>query len=90
MYNVLALNSVLKRFNYIQLLLLNYVHYNTTQFIIGLMESYGIFVLQLITDVCRNYKPVISSLMTYHKACSKNNTTGATSGAGTAFSCWGT
>ena len=29
--------------------------------------------------------PVLSSFMTYHRVCSKSNTLGATSGAGTVY-----
>jgi hypothetical protein len=38
-----------------------------------------------IGSVCRNHNPVLSSFMTYHRVCKKNNTTGATCGAGTAY-----
>ena len=34
---------------------------------------------------CRNQKPNLSSFMTYHRVCNSNSTTGATSGAGTAY-----
>ena len=37
-----------------------------------------------ICSVCHNHNPVLSSFMTYHWICNKCNTTGATSGAGTA------
>jgi hypothetical protein len=36
-------------------------------------------------NVCRNIIPVISSFMICHRACKKNNTTGATCGAETAY-----
>jgi len=42
-------------------------------------------VIRLLCSVYCNHKPVISSLMTYHRVCSKSNTTGATSGAETAY-----
>jgi len=37
-----------------------------------------------ICFVCPNHNPVLSSFMTYHRACNKSNKTGATCGAGTA------
>jgi len=42
-------------------------------------------VIRLFCSVYCNHKPVISSLITYHQVCSNSNTTGATSGAGTAY-----
>ena len=39
---------------------------------------------QILCSVCRNHNPVLSSLVTYQWECNKSNTTGATSGAGTA------
>jgi len=38
-----------------------------------------------ICYVCRSHNPVLSSFMNYHRVCNKSNTTGATSGAGTAY-----
>ena len=35
--------------------------------------------------VYRNHNPVLISFMTYHRVCSKSNTTGATYGAGTDY-----
>ena len=35
--------------------------------------------------VGRNHNPVLSSFMTYHMVCNKNNTTDATCGAGSAY-----
>ena len=37
-----------------------------------------------ICSTCREHFPVLSSFMTYHRVCNYINTTGATSGAGTA------
>ena len=36
-------------------------------------------------DTCHKHLPVLSSFITYHRVCNKINTTGATSGAGTAY-----
>ena len=36
------------------------------------------------TFVSTNHKPILSSFMTYHQVCDKNNTTSATRGAVTA------
>jgi hypothetical protein len=51
--------------------------------------------MTLVTAIChkwpricstyRKHFPVLSSIMTYHRVCNKINTTGATSGAGTAY-----
>ena len=38
-----------------------------------------------ICSVCRNHNPVLSSIITYHLVCNKNNTTGATTGKGTVY-----
>jgi hypothetical protein len=38
-----------------------------------------------ICSVCRNQNPVLSAFMTYHWVYKMSNTTGATSGAGTAY-----
>ena len=38
-----------------------------------------------ICSVCRKHFPVLSSYMIYHRVCNYINTTGATSGAGTAY-----
>ena len=35
--------------------------------------------------ICRNPNPVLSSVITYHIACKKSNTTGASRGAGTIY-----
>ena len=37
------------------------------------------------SSVCRDHYAVLSSLMTYDRVCNNNNSTGATSGAGTAY-----
>jgi hypothetical protein len=40
----------------------------------------------MICSDCRSHNPVLSSIITYHHhVCNKSNTTGATSGAGTAI-----
>ena len=39
----------------------------------------------LICSTCRNHFPVLSSFMTYFRVCNWINTTGTTSGAGTAY-----
>jgi hypothetical protein len=51
-----------------------------------LVNRYGVSVSQMtqICSVCRNYNPVLSSFMTYHRDCNKSNTTRATCGAWTA------
>jgi ribosome biogenesis protein Nip4 len=36
-------------------------------------------------STCRKHFPVLSSFMTYHRVCNWNNTSGATSGARTAY-----
>jgi hypothetical protein len=36
--------------------------------------------LPRICSVCRNYYPVLSSFITYHRICNKSNTTGASCG----------
>ena len=63
----------------------------TTLWIILILVLFFVFrkviypnILPLYT-VCRNHNPVISSFMTYHLICNKSNTTGATSGTGTAY-----
>jgi hypothetical protein len=38
-----------------------------------------------ICSTCRKHFPVLSSFMTYHRVCNYINTTGAASGAGTAY-----
>jgi len=38
-----------------------------------------------ICSVCRNHNPVSSSFITFHRVCNVSNTTGATSGVGTAY-----
>ena len=38
-----------------------------------------------ICSTCRKHFPVLSSFMTYHRVCNYINTTGVTSGAGTAY-----
>ena len=48
-----------------------------------LVNRYGTSVSQMITDMF--HFPVIF-FMTYHRACNQSNTTGATSGAGIAYS----
>ena len=37
-----------------------------------------------ICSVSRNHNPVVSSFVTYHRVCNEDNTTGDTSGTGTA------
>ena len=39
----------------------------------------------MICSTCRKHSPVLSSFMTYHRVCNQINTTGVTSGAGTAY-----
>jgi len=38
-----------------------------------------------ICSVCRHHNPVLSSFITYHRDCTKSNTTGTTCGAGAAY-----
>jgi hypothetical protein len=42
-------------------------------------------VTEYLCSVCRNHNPVTSPFMTYHRVCSKSNTTGATSGEETVY-----
>ena len=51
------------------------------------VNSYGVSVSQMTKDMfrCRNYNPIISSFMTYHRVSNKSNTMGATCEAGTAY-----
>jgi hypothetical protein len=39
-------------------------------------------------STCRKHSPVLSSFMTYHRVCYQINTTGASSGARTAYPSW--
>ena len=53
-----------------------------------LMNRYGVYVSLITTDMfhfCHNHNPVFSSFMFYHRAYTKSNTTGTTSGAGTYY-----
>ena len=52
-----------------------------------LVDRYGISVSQMTTicSTCRKHFPVLSSFTTYHRICNQIKTTGATSGAGTAY-----
>ena len=52
-----------------------------------LFDCYGISVSQMTTicSTCRKHFPVLSSFTTYYRVCKYINTTGATSGAGTAY-----
>ena len=52
-----------------------------------LIHRYGISVSQMTTNMFRCHKlfPVLSLFMTYHRVCEWINTTGVTSGAGTAY-----
>ena len=43
------------------------------------------FKLTRMYSICRKCNPFLSSFMTYHWGCNKSNTTGATRGAGTAY-----
>ena len=36
-------------------------------------------------SVCRNYNPVLSSFMTYHRVCNQSDMTGTACGAGSAY-----
>jgi len=50
-----------------------------------LVNSHGLSVSQMNKcSICRNHNPALSSFMTYHGVCNKNNTLGVTCGAGTA------
>ena len=51
-----------------------------------LVDRYGISVTQMtkICSTCCKHFPALSSFMIYHRFCIQINTTGATSGAGTA------
>ena len=46
--------------------------------------EYMCYKLPRICSTCRKHFPVLSSFVTYHRVCSQINTTGVTSGAGTA------
>ena len=52
-----------------------------------LVDRYGISVSQMTMDMfhCRKLFSDLSSFMIYHRVCNKINTTGVTSGAGTAY-----
>jgi hypothetical protein len=50
-----------------------------------LVDRYRISVSQ-ICSICRKHKSVLSSFMTYHHRVNQINTTGATTGTGTAYS----
>jgi hypothetical protein len=52
-----------------------------------LVNSYGVSVSQMINDIfrCRNYNPIISSFMTYHRDSNKSNAMGSTCEAGVAY-----
>jgi hypothetical protein len=54
---------------------------------LNLVDRYGISMSQITTDIfhCRKHFPVLSSSMAYYQVCNYINTTGATSGAGTAY-----
>ena len=39
-------------------------------------------------QLCCKHSPVLSTFMTYHRVCHWNNSTGATSGGGTAYTSW--
>ncbi len=45
----------------------------------------GISVTSDICSTCRKHFPALSLFMTYHRVCNWSNTTGGTSGAGTAY-----
>jgi hypothetical protein len=45
----------------------------------------NISVTNRIYSTCRKYFSVLSLFMTYHRVCSKSNTTGDTNGAGTGY-----
>ena len=44
-----------------------------------LVNSYGVSVSQMTNDIfrCRNYNPIISSFMTYHRVSNKSNAMGS-------------
>ena len=48
-------------------------------------EKYLCLNWSWICLVCRNYNPIISSFMTFHRVCKKSNATGATCGGETAY-----
>ena len=52
-----------------------------------LVNSYGVSVSQMTNDIflCRNYNPIISSFMTYHRVSNKSNAMGSTCEAGIAY-----
>jgi hypothetical protein len=52
-----------------------------------LVNRYGVSVSQMtqICSVCRNYNPILSSFMVYHRDCNKSSTTHATYGAWAAY-----
>ena len=51
------------------------------------VDSYGISVSPMTTkcSTCRKHFPILSSFMTYHRACNWTNTTSVTSRTGTAY-----
>ena len=52
-----------------------------------LVNSYGVSVSRMTNDIfrCRNYNPIISSFMTYHRVSNKSNAMGSTCEAGIAY-----
>jgi hypothetical protein len=56
-----------------------------TGFFSSSMNYYISIPFYNLWDTCHKHLPVLSSFMTYHRVCNKINTTGATSGAGTAY-----
>ena len=61
----------------------NIYRYSHKFFYLTLCKSQWIFKVQCST--CRKHFPVLSSCTTYHRICNQINTTGATSGTGTAY-----
>ena len=59
----------------------------TDDHVIWVTDDHVIWVTDdhVICSVCRKYNPVLSSFMTYHWICSKNNKTGFTCGAETGY-----
>ena len=55
------------------------------QFIQNAMDFSIICLRRIKSHTCRKHFQVLFSFFTYHRVCNQSNTTGATSGAGTAY-----
>ena len=58
---------------------------NNFAFVLYCLYDQKSYIKQLICSICCYYVPVFFSFVIYHRVCNKSNTTGATCGAGTAY-----